>query len=205
MFDFLNTDNGRMVSLKAIRSAYPNKSLPRNPSDETLAALGYARVQRVPRPAGDVVTQGQLEQGENGKWQQTWTVREFTQDEKDVQLERAKEQKLDELDANRDTAFAAGMPYTLGGESGVVQTRPQDQINLMGLASKAQRQMAAGDDTVMPFRGLSNETRTLTPTETDAMAMAALAHIEGIYRRSWARKDAVVAAESLEGVAAIIW
>lgn len=58
-----------------------NVSLPRNPSDDTLAALGYARIHPTPRPDGDVVTQGQPEQGEDGKWYQTWEVRSYTAEE----------------------------------------------------------------------------------------------------------------------------
>ena len=176
----------------------------RNPSVETLALFGYARIQAAARPSGDVVKQGKPEE-RGGQWYQTWNVRDYTAEELAEQLEQAKEQKRNALDADRDAAFDAGMPYTLGGEDDVVQTRPQDQINLMGLASKAQRHLAAGDDTLMPFRGLSNETRMLTPAAMDAMAMAALAHIEGIYARSWARKDAVDNAETLEAVDAIGW
>lgn len=103
--------------------------------------------------------------------------------------------KRQEIDTARDAAFAVGLPYNIAGEPDVVQTRPQDQINLLGLSAKAQRLLAAGDtETTFTFRGLSNVNRMLTATEMDALALAALAHIEGIYQRSWDRKDAVDAA-----------
>lgn len=117
--------------------------------------------------------------------------------------------KRSEIDTARDAAFAAGLPYNIAGEPDVVQTRPQDQINLLGLSAKAQRLLAAGDtETTFTFRGLSNVNRTLTAEEMDALALAALAHIEGIYQRSWDRKDAINAAlkaEDREGVKAISW
>jgi hypothetical protein len=99
------------------------------------------------------------------------------------------------IDAERDKAFAAGLPYEIAGHDDVVQTRPQDQINLLGLSAKAKRLIDAGDtETTFTFRGLSNVNRTLTAEQMDALALAALAHIEQIYGRSWARKDAIDAA-----------
>ena len=81
---FLDLQNNRPVSSNAIRRAHPNTSLPRNPSDDTLAALGYARVHPTPRPDGDVVTEGQPDQGDDGKWYQTWEVRDFTPEEREA-------------------------------------------------------------------------------------------------------------------------
>lgn len=100
--------------------------------------------------------------------------------------------KRAEIDQARDQAFAAGLPYEIAGEPDVVQTRPQDQINLLGLSAKAQRLIAAGDsEATLTFRGLSNVNRELTAEEMDTLTLAALAHIEGIYQRSWDRKDAI--------------
>lgn len=103
--------------------------------------------------------------------------------------------KREAMDMARDAAFSAGLPYDIAGAPDVVQTRPQDQINLLGLAAKAQRLLAAGDTTTqIPFRGLSNETYHLIAEQMDALALAALAHIEGIYQHSWDCKDSITAA-----------
>ncbi|MGJ7459471.1 DUF4376 domain-containing protein [Halomonas sp. RA08-2] len=110
-------------------------------------------------------------------------------------LEDLAVRKRAEIDQVRDTAFAAGLPYEIAGEPDVVQTRPQDQINLLGLSAKAQRLIAAGDsEATLTFRGLSNVNRELTAEEMDALALAALAHIESIYQRSWMLKDAITTA-----------
>jgi len=124
-------------------------------------------------------------------------------------LEDLADEKRREMDSARDQAFAAGLEYDIAGEPDVVQTRPQDQINLLGLSSQAQRLIAAGDTTtLMPFRGLSNETHMLTAEQMDTLALAALAHIEGIYQRSWDRKDAIdqaLAAEDRGEIEAVTW
>jgi hypothetical protein len=124
-------------------------------------------------------------------------------------IDQLADDKLREIVAARDTAFADGLAYDIAGEPDTVQTRPQDQINLLGLNAKAQRLIAAGDtETRMDFRGESNVTRKLTATEMDVMTMTALAHIEGIYQKSWERKDAIRAAleaENREALEAIKW
>ncbi|MEL7966394.1 hypothetical protein AAG587_08455 [Vreelandella neptunia] len=67
-------------TLRMLKNDHPNVSLPNNPDDATLAALRAARVQTVPRPTGDVVTEGQPELVD-GIWQQAWEVRKFTPEE----------------------------------------------------------------------------------------------------------------------------
>ncbi len=117
--------------------------------------------------------------------------------------------KRREIDAARNEAFAAGLPYEIAGEPDVVQTRPQDQINLLGLSAKAQRLIAAGDsEAALTFRGLSNVNHELSAEEMDSLTLAALAHIEGIYQRSWDCKDTIDKAlsdEQREVIQAVIW
>lgn len=117
--------------------------------------------------------------------------------------------KRREIDAARDVAFMEGLPREITGEPDVLQTRPQDQINLLGLRAKAEAAIEQGiTDPVMKFRGENNVTRHLTPDEMYALTNDALAHIEGIYDHSWERKDAIDAAlegEDREGIDAISW
>lgn len=104
--------------------------------------------------------------------------------------------KRAEIFASRDAAFAAGMVYTLpDGSADVVQTRPQDQINLLGLGIKAERLVNQGvTDSVMEIRGESNTSHMITPAEMVTLTNAALAHIEDVYQQSWDRKDAITSA-----------
>lgn len=119
-------------------------------------------------------------------------------------LEQLANRKRRELNAARDAAFAQGMEYNLNGETDVVQTRPEDQLNLIALSAKAQRMIAAGHpDATLTFRGAENVNREITATEMDALTMAALAHIEGIYQKSWQLKDALDTAEREEDREAI--
>lgn len=203
---YIDTQTRRAVRLHDIRQANPSVSLPRSPTDEHLAPLGYAVLHSTQRPSGEVVTQKQPEQGEDGKWYQAWEVRDFTPEELSQQLADAKKEKRQEINRARDAAFEAGLPYDIAGEPDVVQTRVQDKINLLGLRIEAREQKAAGvTQAAMPFRGLNNIERMLTPEQMIDLTNAALGHIQAIYQHSWQRKDAASAAASLEEVAAVDW
>lgn len=112
-------------------------------------------------------------------------------------LETLAERKRAEIGAARDAAFAEGLPRDINGEPDVVQTRPQDQINLLGLRAKAEAARDGGiTEPVMKFRGENNVTRYLTPDEMYALTNDALAHIESIYDHSWECKDSITAAKT---------
>lgn len=117
--------------------------------------------------------------------------------------------KRAELNTARDEAFAAGLPYEIDGQQDVVQTRAQDQINLLGLNAKATRLISSGNaETLMEFRGLSNVSHWIDAEAMDDMTMAALSYIEDIYQQSWERKDALDAAhaaEDREAIEAVVW
>ncbi|WPJ21702.1 site-specific DNA-methyltransferase [Bacillus phage vB_BpuM-ZY1] len=124
-------------------------------------------------------------------------------------LETLAELKRQELDQARDAAFAKGLEYDFNGEIDVVQTRPQDQINLLGLSAKAQRLIAAGQpEATLTFRSGDNVNRELNAAEIDRLTLAALGHIETIYQKSWTLKDGLERA-LLEGdreeIEQLIW
>lgn len=73
------------LTLRQVRQAVPNVSLPKEPDEKTLSALGFATVQPTERPAGDVVTEGSPQKQADGTWQQTWNTRPFTADELEQQ------------------------------------------------------------------------------------------------------------------------
>lgn len=96
---YINTQRLEPVTLRQIRKGHPNVSLPRNPTDAHLNPLGYAVLHPTERPEGDVVTEGTPEQGEDGKWYQTWEVRDYTTEEASEALQQAKARKVREINA----------------------------------------------------------------------------------------------------------
>lgn len=92
---YINTETlDYPLTLRQVRQAVPNVSLPKQPDEATLNALGYATVQPTTKPSGDVVTEGQPEQKADGTWAQTWDVRSYTDAERAEALERAKSEAV---------------------------------------------------------------------------------------------------------------
>lgn len=106
---YINTETLTKATLREIRQAHPSVSLPRNPTDEHLAPLGYAVLHPTARPAGDVVAEGAPEKGEDGKWCQTWEVRDYTSEEAAEAMERAKARKVREINAAYEQELGAAL------------------------------------------------------------------------------------------------
>jgi hypothetical protein len=121
----------------------------------------------------------------------------------------AREAKLAEINAQRAAALEAGVPYTFGGVDDAIQTRQQDQVNLLTIWTAAREAQEAGiTDPVIEFRAMSDTNYMLTPAEALAMTAAVRAHGYAAYQASWARKTALDeidlnAPDALEQIAAI--
>lgn len=128
-------------------------------------------------------------------------------DGKIVEAVPVKERAKQKIEALRDAAFDAGVPYTFGEEEDSIQTRFQDKINLLGLRIEARELLDSGvTEAVIPFRALSNVDRLLTPAEVVDLTNTALGYIQLVYQKSWTLKDAVEnAADEDVDVAAIEW
>ena len=109
-----------------------------------------------------------------------------------------------------DAALAAGMPYTMpDGSNDVVQTRAEDEPNLLGLAIEARDLKAEGvTDAVLELRTLSNTIYQLTPAQMIEVTDAAKTFKKQLLGRSWHRKDTIAAALEAgdrEAIEAVVW
>lgn len=118
--------------------------------------------------------------------------------------------KRAEIDTARDTALQAGLSFTMpDGTQEKVQTRAQDEPNLLGLAIEARDLKAEGvTDPVLTLRAESNRNYHLTPQQMIELTDAAKNHKKLILAKSWQLKDAVDAAladEDREAIEAVKW
>jgi hypothetical protein len=68
------TKNSTQFSLSQIRAEHPNMSIP---DGADLSDIGYLTIEPTPRPtpgAGEIVTAGEPEEYESGKWRETWVI-----------------------------------------------------------------------------------------------------------------------------------
>lgn len=118
--------------------------------------------------------------------------------------------KRAEIDAALATSLAVGLPYTMpGGSDDVIQTRPEDESNLLGLAIEARDLRDAGETgAVQELRAQSNTIYAMTPEQMIAATDAAKAFKKQQLARSWSRKDdidAALGADDREGIEAVSW
>lgn len=108
-------------------------------------------------------------------------------------IETLATRKLTTLEQALSDALAAGMPYTMpDGTEEVVQTRPEDEPNLLGLAIEARDLRAAGETgAVQQLRTLSNKVYDLTPQQMIDLTDAAKRLKKQQLDKSWVLKDRV--------------
>lgn len=122
-------------------------------------------------------------------------------------LDELKQRKRNEINGALSAALRDGMSYSMpDGTEEVVQTRPSDEPNLIGLAVEA-RDLRAGGETnpVMMLRVQSNANHQLTPQQMIDITNAASAFKKQQLAHSWALKDQIDAATTPEDLDLIQW
>lgn len=199
--------NGTKATYAQVKKQHPKRLWPPKPHEATMRELGHF-VEPAPRPAGDVVTPGPLEQDGEGKWRQTWVVREFTPEELADQLEQRRADKLREIN---DAYTAAAAP--LIKEYPEVETKGWDQQKADAEAYLAWHETQQGEppvmmvlDNILAGRNGEEGTETLhelsLAVQRNAAAFAEFQLLTG--KRQRLAKEAR-AAETAEAFDAISW
>ncbi|KAE9624221.1 DUF4376 domain-containing protein [Parasedimentitalea maritima] len=120
-------------------------------------------------------------------------------------IEQLARKKRRQIEAWLAEALAAGMPYTMpDGTDDVVQTRPEDEPNLLGLAIEARDLRDAGETGAgQVLRAQSNQLYAMTPAQMIAVTDAAKAFKKQQLAHSWALKDEIKSALEADDRAAL--
>lgn len=157
-----------------------------------LAGFGYAVVNAVEQPAGDVVIQGAPELREDGEWYQTWVVSET---DATTTFNARRTALLTDADQLVESELKIGIPFSkeINGEtvSYHLQAAPRDRGNWVGLFQVALMRKEAGATDVMSIRTYENTFVDFTPAELVDQLLALLAGIDAAYKKYWDFKDAV--------------
>lgn len=187
------------LTTAALKHRHPNISFGQEIDEEMIVSLGYAAVQEVQKPEGDVVVETAPVQKADGTYVQNYDVRAFTADELNAQISSDRNIKLLEIERARDEALAIGAPMSFPGQAEVLhaQMRDGDRANILGLRARAEVLQQQGvTNAAIPFRTYEDKTVMLTPAQTITMAWAVFDSYQQVLAASWSLKDAVAAAEN---------
>ncbi|MBE0438279.1 MAG: DUF4376 domain-containing protein [Gammaproteobacteria bacterium] len=143
--------------------------------------------------------------------QPPFTELEFEDEYNRMIFEKRIEEKRAEINTRRDLEFDAGLPWLFNGlYQDIMQTRPSDKINLLGIHSEAVQLDKVGVVTeVMKIRALSNNTYTITPQEATTLTRQAGYLTSDIYETSWNLKDQLdnltYGVNTIADIDAIVW
>lgn len=162
-----------------IRQLHPNVSFPREMSQSAVEGFGFDIVNPTERPSGDVVTEGEPVQLQDGSWEQTWMVREYNEEELAARA-----------NITREDMIKNGVPYTFPGSDtpDAIQIHDRDMTILNTLRIFAKDNID-NPEYVQIFRSLNNNNYHLTAQDVLDMTEHVFTTVQSIYQQSWELKD----------------
>lgn len=190
------------VFLYDARREYPNIMFSDEYSnDEALVPQGYVPVYPTDQPAGDVVDYGTPEKRDDGKYYDTWTVREYTEEELAANLALAKQSALEMLDQARYQAYNKGYEDKVGDVTNLYSLTAENQQLLTALRILADNETNA--DREFTLRTVDNRSVKAKKDEVQRVTTAVLEHCLAILEQLWELADEVVAATKIADIPTI--
>lgn len=175
-----------------MRSEYSNVSFGYPSNEETIGLFGYAIVNLVKKPAGDVVEETAPELREDGEWYQVWTSRDFNEEELAMRLMWKKDMEKGKALSTYRIDLNNGILYSSGDKVGKVLMSFEDFSLIVVLGSVAER--AVETDKIY-YRFLDGHYANFTPSEFKVFKN----YIEDVYydltKKYWNFLEAVNSAE----------
>lgn len=197
---FIEIETGEYpLTFQAIKAKHPLTSFAAEPTAGQLDGMGYAVVNPVEMPVGDVVTEGEPLLKEDGSYEQVFVVRAFTEEELALRLKMSQAELMTKLRVLRDEALEKGAPFDFGGNFGVqhVQLRDGDRANVIGLRFKAEALLDAGSSDLMGVRTFENVRVPLTAGQFMDLSWKYMAAFEAVMDNSWHYEDLIKASDSI--------
>lgn len=132
-------DNSYPVYFPDVRRRYSNTGFPYPIRDYVMETYGYAMVYDVAPPEGDVVTEVTPVRAEDGKFYRTYSIREFTPEERARDLQEKKFYLTQALFFVLDTDRNHGLSANFKGVDYVLTLTPHDISATLAVKDQASR------------------------------------------------------------------
>ncbi|ADP02463.1 conserved hypothetical protein [Salmonella phage PVPSE1] len=197
----IRTSDGKYpVYLSDFRADNPNVSTGSWIYSENLVELGYFPVIPKEMPEGDVVTEGAPHfNDQTQEWEQTWDVRDFTEEEIAANLVSAKDQRKADAQTVLSGDINIGIPYPYDEREYQVRVKSFDLATLLTIKNVLD---ADGSETtnVYPFQFLDGYKADFTHSEMTALINSVSRSHYELMKSYWTYIDSVDQATSVENI-----
>lgn len=197
----IRTSDGKYpVYLSDFRSDNPNVSIGSWIYSENLVEFGYFPVIPKEMPEGDVVTEGAPHfNDQTQEWEQTWDVRDFTEEEIAANLVSAKDQRKADAQTVLSEDINIGIPYPYDEMEYQVRVKSFDLATLLTIKNVLD---ADGPETtnVYPFQFLDGYKADFTHSEMTALINSVSRSHYELMKSYWTYIDSVDQATSVENI-----
>lgn len=184
------------VYYRDLPQRHPGTVFPTQATESLVSALGYAKVNDIPKPEGNY-REG-VPHYRDGLYSQTWVKC----DPEDIEtlLNARKAELLAIVEDNRQRLIQKGFEWRFGQAIEHVQLRDGDRANLAGLRIDADARLKAQNVEKYYFRTYENHTHAMTPAELVAMTQEALVQYQLLLGRTWVNQSTIQSADTLEAL-----
>lgn len=191
--------------LSDARREYPNITFSDEyKEDDALLPQGYLPVYPTEAPKGDIVERGRPELREDGKYYETWSARDYTEQELADNLAVAQKNALYLIDQCREQTYAQGFKDVVGeGDDAVTNVYSLTQDNQQLLVAVRLLANESAEDRIFKLRTVDNRPVSMNTAELKRVTTAILEHCLAILEMLGDLADQVLAATKIEDVPAI--
>jgi len=183
------SDGTYPVFMPQVRMSDTQTSFPIPIKAFILEPFGYMPVYNSLMPKGDIVVEGKPSfNEEDGKWYQTWDVRDFTDEEKEINLIILKSTLISQAETLLNSDISQGVSYTYEGKTYLVDVIPDKLTTLLCIKSIAKD---SSDEELFQYSFLDGTLLTLTKSEFLSMWDSVMRSLYDFNKRFWKFREDV--------------
>lgn len=191
------SDKKYPMYMPEVRASTTQTSFPVPIRDYMLEAYGYMPVYSSDIPEGDVVTEGQPELRDDGKWYMTWNARDFTPEEAAANLAKEKEYLISQGLSLLNYDLSTGIEYEYKGVVYSVDVMQEKLTILLCIKSLAKD---SSPDTNFEYSFMDGTLLSLTRDDFLTMWNSVMSSVYNLNKAYWSFREVVKQSGDVESL-----
>ena len=191
---FVVQSTGEILTTSQIMASDKSMSIPVGVGPEGMRSGGFIMIRPTDKPAGDVVEEEVPVLAEDGYYDQVWSAREYTEQERLANFETRRQDALNTILAMRADAESKGAPVRIDSKVYHFSLSDSSRIDYQDMARRAQNNINDNRDVEMRTYDNVGTRFILTSESALALADAILEQYAAIWNAAAELRDQVNAA-----------